>query len=85
MTAYVLGRDGKALPGVAPMAKHQGHYVARLIAAWVAGGEFRPFAYRDFGSLATIGRKRVVVEMGLLWSVAHIYFLIASAAALSSP
>ena len=45
-----------------------------------------PFRYRDFGSLATIGRKRAVVQMGrfkikgfiawLLWSVAHIYFLI---------
>ncbi len=45
-----------------------------------------PFRYRDFGSLATIGRKRAVVQIGrfklkgflawLLWSVAHIYFLI---------
>ena len=45
-----------------------------------------PFRYRDFGSLAAIGRKRAVVQMGkfkltgfiawLLWSVAHIYFLI---------
>ena len=42
--------------------------------------------YRDFGSLATIGRKRAVAQIGrfrlsgflawLLWSVAHIYFLI---------
>ena len=45
-----------------------------------------PFRYRDFGSLATIGRKNAVVQIGrlrltgfvawLLWSVAHIYFLI---------
>jgi len=45
-----------------------------------------PFQYRDFGSLATIGRKRAVAQLGrlkltgfpawLLWSVAHIYFLI---------
>src|SRR5581483_9906462 len=45
-----------------------------------------PFRYRDYGSLATIGRKRAVVQMGrfkltgflawVLWSVAHIYFLI---------
>ncbi len=44
------------------------------------------FRYRDFGSLATIGRKRAVAQMGrlslsglaawLLWSAAHIYFLI---------
>ena len=45
-----------------------------------------PFAYRSFGNLATVGRHAAVVEMGplrltgplawLLWSVAHIFFLI---------
>jgi len=55
----------------------------------VARGDGRTlpaFRYRDFGSLATIGRKRAIVQMGrqqlwgfpawLLWSLAHIYFLI---------
>jgi NADH:quinone reductase (non-electrogenic) len=50
------------------------------------GKSVPPFRYRDFGSLATIGRKRAIVQMGrfkltgffawVLWSVAHIYFLI---------
>jgi NADH dehydrogenase len=45
-----------------------------------------PFRYRDFGNLATIGRKAAVIDFGwlrmsgffawVLWSVAHIYFLI---------
>jgi NADH dehydrogenase len=85
-TALALGEDGKPLPGVAPVAKQQGQYVAELLIARHDGKTAKPFHYRDFGSLATIGRKRAVVQMGrlklkgfiawLLWSVAHIYFLI---------
>jgi NADH dehydrogenase len=84
--ALLDGKDGKPLPGVAPVAKQQGKYVARLLKARQAGTTLPPFHYRDFGSLATIGRRRAVVQMGpikltgliawLLWSVAHIYFLI---------
>ena len=85
-TAALNGADGKPLPGVAPVAKQQGQYVADLLIARQAGKSVAPFRYRDFGSLATIGRKRAVVQMGrfklkgflawVLWSVAHIYFLI---------
>ncbi len=86
-TAHARGKDGKPLPGLAPVAKQQGEYVARVIAGMVRGrGDARPFAYRDYGNLATIGRKAAVADFGairlkgffawLLWSVAHIYFLI---------
>ena len=85
-TAHALGKQGKPLPGVAPVAKQQGKYVARLIEARLRGEDLAPFAYRDLGSMATIGRKYAVVQMGrlkltgflawLLWCVAHIYFLI---------
>ena len=85
-TALASGADGKPLPGVAPVAKQQGQYVAELLIARRSGKTVPPFRYRDFGSLATIGRKRAIVQMGsfklkgfiawLLWSVAHIYFLI---------
>jgi NADH:ubiquinone reductase (H+-translocating) len=84
--ACAIGADGQPLPGVAPVAKQQGQYVARLLVARTEGKTFPPFRYRDFGSLATIGRKRAVAQFGLfkisglaawiLWSVAHIYFLI---------
>jgi NADH dehydrogenase len=87
---FVLGDtaspSGRSLPGVAPVAKQQGAYVGRLIKARLEGHDLPPFHYRDYGSLATIGRKRAVVEIGrfrvtgfiawLIWSVAHIYFLI---------
>jgi NADH:ubiquinone reductase (H+-translocating) len=84
--ACVIGADGQPLPGVAPVAKQQGQYVARLLIARAQGKTLPPFRYRDFGSLATIGRKRAVAQLGafklsgfvawLLWSGAHIYFLI---------
>jgi len=85
--AHALGADGKPLPGVAPVAKQQGRYVANLIRARVARTRLPPpFRYRDSGSLATIGRKCAVAQIGkikfhgfiawLLWSAAHIYFLI---------
>ena len=84
--AHALGADGKPLPGVAPVAKQQGQYVGNLLLAREQGRRLPPFRYRDFGTLATIGRKRAVAQLGtlklsgfiawVLWSVAHIYFLI---------
>jgi NADH dehydrogenase len=84
--ACAAGADGKPLPGVAPVAKQQGQYVAALLKARLHGKTLPPFRYRDFGALATIGRKRAVAQLGsvrlsgfpawLLWSLAHIYFLI---------
>ena len=85
--ASVTRTDGRPVPGVAPAAKQQGAYVARVIKAAVAGRPRpAPFRYKDVGSLATIGRRAAVVELGSLrlkgafawifWCVAHIYFLI---------
>jgi NADH:ubiquinone reductase (H+-translocating) len=84
--AAAIGADGKPLPGVAPVAKQQGQYVADLLIARTQGRTLRSFRYHDFGSMATIGRKRAVAQFAavklsgvtawLLWSLAHIYFLI---------
>lgn len=81
-TANTLGSDGKILPGIAPVAKQQGRYVADLIL-----GKNKPqFRYRSFGNLATIGRSQAVIDWGgwhvggllawLIWSAAHIWFLV---------
>ncbi len=85
----VLAHDaaGRPLPGVAPVAKQQGAYVARLVARRVRGAaDPAPFRYRDAGQLATIGRRAAVVDFGWLrltgwlawwfWGLVHIYFLI---------
>ena len=85
-TADVQGPEGP-LPGVAPVAKQEGAYVARVIKARLAGkAPPPPFRYRDLGNLATIGRKEAVADLGwlrltgylawLFWSGVHIFFLI---------
>ena len=81
-TAHALDRKGQPLPGVAPVAKQQGAYAARAIEARLAGESPAPFHYRDFGSLATIGRRSAVAQLGRvhlsgylawwLWGLAHI-------------
>ena len=78
---------GKPVPGLAPAAKQEGAYVARVIRYRLAGRPPpAPFRYRHFGSLATIGRQAAVAEFGpvlvtgalawWLWGAAHILFLI---------
>ncbi|HEY8252919.1 MAG TPA: NAD(P)/FAD-dependent oxidoreductase [Burkholderiales bacterium] len=74
------------VPGIAPAAKQMGSHAAKNIVLSLKGEKTRPFRYRDYGQLATIGRNAAVVEMGkmqlsgfpawLVWLVAHIYFLI---------
>jgi NADH dehydrogenase len=86
-TAAVLDDKGQPVPGIAPAAKQMGAYVARVIAARLAGSEPPgPFRYRHAGSLATIGRSAAIADFGglkvkgwlawWLWGIAHIYFLI---------
>jgi NADH dehydrogenase FAD-containing subunit len=85
--ATVMQTNGQHVPGVAPAAKQMGEYVARVIAARIAGQPVRaPFRYRNYGNFATIGRHAAVADFGwlklsgypawLLWGAAHIYFLI---------
>ena len=85
-TALVHGAADTPLPGIAPVAKQQGAHVARSIVARIAGRACEPFAYRDRGLLATIGRKSAVISYRRLrlrgwpawwlWGAAHIYFLV---------
>jgi NADH:ubiquinone reductase (H+-translocating) len=84
-TASCVDASGSPLPGVAPVAKQQGAYVADTIIAAVKGKTTTPFKYKNYGNLATIGRNRAVADFGrfrvsgrfawLLWCVAHIWFL----------
>jgi NADH dehydrogenase len=81
--ADVRDKRGKTLAMVSPPAMQAGRYVARHI---VKGDARRAFRYRDKGTLATIGRRAAVGEIGrlrfrgffgwLAWLVVHIYYLI---------
>ncbi len=86
-TAWVEGPDGKPVPGIAPAAKQQGAYVAKVIKSRIEGKTPpMPFRYKHQGNLATIGRGAAVVDMGRFklkgliawwfWGIAHIFFLI---------
>jgi NADH dehydrogenase len=80
-------QDGKPLPGVAPVAMQQGHYVATAITNQVTGKEPTPaFRYVDKGTMATVGRFYGIVSIGkfraagvtgwFLWLLLHLLFLI---------
>lgn len=85
--AAVTDAKGAPVPGIAPAAKQQGKYVARVIRARLEGRSAPPpFRYRHAGDLATIGRSAAIVKFDSLtlkgfvgwvfWSIAHVYFLI---------
>jgi NADH dehydrogenase len=63
--ADVKNEAGKSLPGVAPVAMQEGVYVARVIAARMAGQSLPHFHYRDRGNMAIVGHARAVAEIGL--------------------
>lgn len=86
-TALCLDKHNKPLPGIAPVAKQQGAHAGKLISALVLGmPEPAPFRYRDWGKLATIGRRAAVIDWDIfrikgwlawwIWGMVHIYFLI---------
>jgi NADH dehydrogenase len=75
------------LPGVAQPAIQEGTYVGRLIRARLAGkAGTAPFAYRDKGSMATIGHLSAVTDsFGMkftgvtgytMWGFVHVLYLI---------
>jgi NADH dehydrogenase len=79
-------QEGKPLPGVAQVAKQQGAHAARNVLRAMRGERLLPFRYRDYGSMATIGRGSAVAEIGpvkasgliawLIWLFIHIFWLI---------
>jgi NADH dehydrogenase len=82
----VLPGHQPPVPGVAPAAKQMGRHAAKNLIAALAGRPTRPFRYRDYGQLATIGRSKAVAMFGrvhiwgwlawVTWLTAHIFFLI---------
>ncbi len=77
---------GRPLPGLAQVAMQQGVHVARVIRARLGGRVPASFRYRDFGSMATIGKRLAVGEIAgwklrgtiawLVWVFVHIMKLV---------
>ncbi len=84
--AHFVGKEGKPLPGVAPVAIQEGNYVAKLIKNAIPKEKRQPFVYFDKGNLATIGKAKAIAMIGkleisgflawLMWTFVHILYLI---------
>jgi len=84
--AHVVDSSGNPLPMVASVAMQQGRYVAASIEKILRGEVIKPFTYKDKGQMATIGRRRAVVELPngmrmhgtpawLSWLGLHVFYL----------
>lgn len=85
MASFMDKKLERPLPGVSPVAMQQGRYVADLIRSEIKGKKReKRFEYFDKGSMATIGRKDAVAEMGKLkmsgllgwlgWMFIHLFY-----------
>jgi NADH dehydrogenase len=85
-TAHIPGPEGKPLPGVAQVAMQSAQHATANIMHAIAGEPYEPFEYRDYGSMATIGRNHAVAQIGklqftgyiawLIWALIHIMRLV---------
>jgi NADH dehydrogenase len=84
--AGAIGKDGRPLPMVAPVAIQQGKFIAKQIDRLSNGKALKSFSYLDKGSMATIGRNKAVVEVKglkltgtiawLTWLWLHLFYLL---------
>jgi len=84
--AGALGKDGRPLPMVAPVAIQQGKFIAKQIQRLSSNKELGNFKYIDKGSMATIGRNKAVVQVKGLklagpiawfaWLWLHLFYLL---------
>ncbi|MEY4668197.1 MAG: hypothetical protein RL518_896 [Pseudomonadota bacterium] len=80
-------QEGALVPGVAPAAMQMGDYVASVIGNRITKGPtpLPPFAFRDKGAMATVGRAFAVVQLRrwkfsgfpawITWLWVHIFYL----------
>ncbi len=83
VSAVITAETPKGHPQLAQVAIQQGAYLAKAILKTLQGRPVeKAFRYRDKGSLATVGRRRAVADLGrlslsgylawLLWSLVHL-------------
>jgi len=82
IAAVITNSTPKGHPQVAQPAIQQGKYLAKTLLNIVHQKPLKPFKYIDKGSLATVGKRKAVADLGkfsfagyfawLLWSLVHI-------------
>lgn len=84
VSAIISPETPKGHPMLAPVAIQQGQLLAKNLLHLIQHGKFKDtFQYRDKGSMATIGKRNAVAEVGkytwkgwfawLLWSTVHLF------------
>jgi NADH dehydrogenase len=84
--AAFLHQGGKLLPGVAQAAMQGARHAAQTIQRRLRGEPPTPFVYRDLGSMAIVGRRAAISDLGwirlsgalawMAWLFLHIFMLI---------
>jgi NADH:quinone reductase (non-electrogenic) len=82
IAAVIADETPRGHPQVAQTAIQQGKYLAKTLMKIIANKPIEAFKYDDRGSLATVGKRRAVADLGnirlsgyvawLLWSLVHL-------------
>ena len=82
IAALISEHTPKGHPQVAQTAIQQGKYLGNLLLNIIKDKPVIPFEYKDKGSLATVGKRRAVADLGklkfagyfawLIWSIVHL-------------
>ncbi|WP_178987114.1 NAD(P)/FAD-dependent oxidoreductase [Winogradskyella schleiferi] len=82
IAAVITEETPKGHPQVAQTAIQQGKYLGNVLLKIIKDEGVNPFEYKDKGSLATVGKRKAVADLGkfkfagyfawLLWSVVHL-------------
>ena len=86
VAACVTPENPKGLPMLAPVAQQQGKLLSKNLIKLINKKPMTPFVYKDRGVMATIGRKKAVVDLPkwkfqgtfawLVWMFIHIMSLV---------
>ncbi len=82
IAAVITNETPKGHPQVAQTAIQQGKWLGDLLLKIIKNEAPKPFEYKDKGSLATVGKRKAVADLGklkfagyfawLLWSIVHL-------------
>jgi NADH dehydrogenase len=86
VAAHITEEHPKGLPMLAPVAQQHGKLLAKNLLRMAKGQPMKPFDYLDKGVMATIGRRKAVVDLKvwkfqgtfawLVWMFVHIMSLV---------
>jgi len=86
VASHVTEENPRGLPMLAPVAKQQGKLLSKNLMRLIEKKQISPFEYKNRGVMATIGRKKAVVDLPkwktqgtfawFLWMFVHIMSLV---------